>query len=235
MPRYRVQFSKEGPARFLSHLDLVRTTERALRRARLPLAFSQGFNPHPRFSFAAPLPVGVAGEQEYLDIELEKNISPKEIISRLNMVFPEGIRVKEARPVSDRAPSLMATLKKARYEVEMELSGPLTNSALQGCLDSFLALSAVEAATKKKDRQKTKDIRPGIYRLQGKVEQKKVVLEMELQAGSSGNVRPEEVCRGLLEKCGLPVLLQTCRIKRTGLFFEKSSDSRESGRTATEE
>ncbi|MEW5899766.1 MAG: TIGR03936 family radical SAM-associated protein, partial [Bacillota bacterium] len=144
MPRYRVQFSKEGPARFWSHLDLVRNFERALRRAGLPMLYSQGFNPRPRFSFAAPLPVGMAGEKEYLDLELEQNISPREIFFRLSRVFPPGVRIKEVQPVRDDAPSLMAALEKAGYTVEAELSGEISDAGLQECLRSFLALPVVE-------------------------------------------------------------------------------------------
>ncbi|MEW6423591.1 MAG: TIGR03936 family radical SAM-associated protein [Bacillota bacterium] len=221
MPRYRVQFSKDGPARFLSHLDLVRTFERAVRRAGLPVAFSQGFNPHPRFSFAAPLPVGVAGEQEYLDIELEQNISPKEIFFRLSGVSPAGLQIKEVRPLEDNSPSLMAALEKAGYEVEAELSEAVTNAALQKNIRSFLALEVVNAAKKKKGELKTRNIRPGIYRLRGKAEEKRVVLEMELQAGSAGYVRPEEVWQSFVEKYRLPVLPETIKVKRTELFFNE--------------
>lgn len=222
MPRYRVWFSKDGPARFLSHLDLVRTFERAVRRAGLPVAFSQGFNPHPRFSFAAPLPVGVAGEQEYLDIELEQNISPKEIFFRLSGVFPAGLQIKEVRPLEDNAPPLLAALEKAGYEVEAELSEAVTNAALQKNIRSFLALEVVNVVKKKKGELKTRNIRPGIYRLRGKVEKKRVVLEMELQAGNAGHVRPEEVWQSFVEKYRLPVLQETIKVKRTKLFFNES-------------
>lgn len=221
MPRYRVQFSKEGPARFWSHLDLVRNFERALRRAGLPVLYSQGFNPHPRFSFAAPLPVGMAGEKEYLDLELEQNISPKEIFFRLSRVFPPGVRIKEVQPVRDDAPSLMAALEKAGYTGEAELSGEISDAGLQECLQSFLALPVVEAAKKKKGEVTTRNIRPGIYRLEGRAGPRKVFLEMELQAGSRGHVRPEEVLESLAKEGGFPVLLETAVFKRTGLFFKK--------------
>lgn len=219
MFRYRVLFSKEGPARFWSHLDLVRTTERALRRAGLPLAFSQGFHPHPRFSFAAPLPVGMAGEKEYCEVELAQNISPKEVFSRLGAVFPEGIRIKNVRLVPPGAPSLMAALERASYAAVMELSAAFPDTVLQEHIRLFLALDVLPVTRKKEGRLQTRNIRPGIYRFQGRVEQNKVYLTMELQAGSSGNVRPEEVIQCFLERTVLPVLPETLKIKRTELFF----------------
>lgn len=220
MPRYRVRFSKDGPARFFSHLDLVRTSERAMRRAGLPVAFSQGFHPHPLFSFAAPLPVGIAGENEYLELELEKNIPTKEILSRLSLVFPEGIQIKEIWPVNDDPPSLMAALEKASYKVEIELSRVLTEEELKRLIRSFLALDLIEVTRKKKDRFHKRNIRPGILSLQGRVKGEKMILEMELQAGSTGNVRPEEVLESFLKKNELFVFFETGTIKRMGLFFK---------------
>jgi radical SAM-linked protein len=191
-----------------------------MRRAGLPVAFSQGFHPHPLFSFAAPLPVGIAGENEYLELELEKNIPTKEILSRLSLVFPEGIQIKEIWPVNDDPPSLMAALEKASYKVEIELSRVLTEEELKRLIRSFLALDLIEVTRKKKDRFHKRNIRPGILSLQGRVKGEKMILEMELQAGSTGNVRPEEVLESFLKKNELFVFFETGTIKRMGLFFK---------------
>jgi radical SAM-linked protein len=115
MPRYRVMYAKEGPASYISHLDLIRAFERAARRAGLPLAFTQGFNPHPKLSFAAPLAVGTAGEAEFADLELTGNISVGVVAKSLSDAMPEGLRVIEIRLAPDSAPALMATVDLAGY------------------------------------------------------------------------------------------------------------------------
>lgn len=219
MPRYRVEFSKEGPARFLSHLDLVRTTERALRRADLPLAFSRGFHPHPLVQFAFPLPVGTAGEREYFDVELEKNISLKELFQRLRPAFPEGIRIKGVEPVPEGALSLEAEIKRAGYRAEVELAGALPAGELQEAIRRFLDLEVLEVQKSKKGRVKTENIRPGIYALRGTAEEGKLVLEMELRAGGEGFVRPEEVVSLFFEKAEIPVHRDTLELTRTALIF----------------
>ena len=97
MAVYRMMYAKVGPARFISHLDLLRTFGRAARRAGLPLAFTQGFNPHPKITFAAPLAVGIAGEAEFADLELTRKIPAPVVARALTGALPEGLSVLEVR------------------------------------------------------------------------------------------------------------------------------------------
>ncbi len=217
MTRYRIQFSKNGPAKFISHLDLLRNFERAFRRAGLPLAFSEGFNPHPRLFFAAPLPVGMEGEREYLDLELEKNIEIKNLF--LSNVFPEGIQIKKIWRLRGNEKALMATLEKASYSIEADFQGPAHQENLNREIQSFLSAGVIEVTVKKKDCSRIRNIRPGIYNLKGRFEPNRLYLEMELQAGSSGNIRPEEVFGAFMEKSGLIHNVTDFNIKRTNLFF----------------
>jgi len=219
LTRYRIQFSKGGPAKFISHLDLLRGFERALRRAGLPVAFSKGFNPHPRLSFAAPLPVGVEGEKEYLDVELEKNIAIKDLFLLLSNVLPEGIQIKKVWLLQGSEKALMATVEKASYRAETNFSRPASEENLTEEIQSFLAAGVIEVAAKKKDCSKSRNIRPGIYSLKGRFELNKLILEMELQTGSTGNIRPEEVLVAFLEKSHFNLCVKDFDIKRTNLFF----------------
>ncbi|MFA4886471.1 MAG: TIGR03936 family radical SAM-associated protein, partial [Desulfotomaculaceae bacterium] len=88
MFRYRIIYAKEGPARYISHLDLLRVFDRAARRGGLPVAYTQGFNPHPKMSFAAPLSVGTAGEAEFADMELTRDIPVADMESALAGSMP---------------------------------------------------------------------------------------------------------------------------------------------------
>jgi len=219
MFRYRIQFSKLGPAGYLSHLDLVRTFERAMRRAGLPLAFSQGFNPHPRFNFAAPLPVGVCGEREYLDLELEEELPPDELARRLAACLPEGLSVAQARPVPPQSPALMAVVQRAVYRVCLTLREEAADEQLAEYLRCLLNLPAVTVIRRSREGvEKSRDIRPGIFSLAGRVQGRRAELEMELQIGGGGNVRPEEVIAALVEQCGLPASPAAAAVTRTGLF-----------------
>lgn len=212
-------FSKCGPARYISHLDLVRTFERAIRKAGLPVAFSQGFNPHSIFSFAAPLPVGVVGKKECLEIKLISDVLPEQIHSLFSAVLPEGIKPGRVWQVPDNAPSPMSVVKKAVYEVKVEPVRMLTSTGLEECIKSFLGLSEILVTGRtKKGHKKIRDIRPGIYALAGRMDKGAAVLEMELQAGSDGNVRPEEVIQAFIEKNALTVIPDGLTIIRIGLY-----------------
>lgn len=114
--RMRLRLSKEGDARFVGHLDMMRLLERALRRARLPVAYSKGFNPHPRISLASALPLGVSSRAEYADVILDRPVRPGVFAERLNSVLPAGVRVLGCEEAPAGGPSLAAIMETSRYE-----------------------------------------------------------------------------------------------------------------------
>ncbi len=99
--KVRIKFSKQGPVKFVGHLDTMRYFQKAIRRAGLPVAFSGGYSPHMIMSFAAPLGVGTTSKGEYFDVEFTEVISTKEIVERLNGTMAEGMQVLSARQVED--------------------------------------------------------------------------------------------------------------------------------------
>lgn len=218
MPRYRIKYSKRGTSCYISHLDLVRTLERAFRRAGLPIAFSEGFNPHPRFSFAAPLPVGVEGLAEVLEVELQEPVEHKDLAERLNGTLPPGLVVLEVTSVPDNAPAPMATLTGACYVVhidEDDLPGPLPEGAVQDFLDQ----ERIEVTRKGKDgKKKIRDIRPGILKMEVLSQVSGLTVQLELKTGSAMNVRPEEVIEAFFRFNGMTVDKADLEIVRTELF-----------------
>lgn len=219
MPRYRIRYSKEGPARFISHLDLLRTFERAFRRAALPLAFSQGFNPHPKFSFGAPLPVGVPGENEYMEIELAEDMPPGDIKESLGGALPGGIYLGAVFQVPDNSPAIMSLIDRAGYTVRLEFYEPVDAGLFEGCIADLLALPELPVTrTNKEGKIKIHDIRPGIFRLEGAARGDVAVLDMEIKTGSTGNIRPEEVIGQLTGICKLPVAEYGMQITRNVLY-----------------
>lgn len=220
MPRVRIGFSKGTGVRFVSHLDLLKAFERAIRRAGIPIAFSEGFNPHPKMSFASALAVGVTSDAEYMDMDLREDVEPAEIARRLAEVLPSGIEIKSIRLVPDISPPLMAVVSRARYEVRARFADPYTEDKLQECIKETLNRKelVVEKNTKKGPR--LKDIRPGILSLTAQAAGDEAVFDMLLQTGNEGNTRPEEVIRGMHNAMGLPVEPDSVRIHRTGLYIE---------------
>src|SRR5512146_3064799 len=102
--RIRITFTKQGALRYTGHLDLHRLWERALRRASLPLAYSQGFHPQPKMNMAAALPLGFSSRCEMMDLKFEQDIPLAELPERLNGTLPAGLRVTGVEQVEDRAP-----------------------------------------------------------------------------------------------------------------------------------
>ena len=118
--KLRVKITKEGDIRFISHLEYFRAINRAIRRARLPVAYSEGFNPHIRMSLASALGVGIASMSEYAEIDLEEEITPEEAKQLLNENLPQGLRVIDADVVSRKERKLMAQLEGATYTAIFE-------------------------------------------------------------------------------------------------------------------
>ena len=198
MPRFRINYSKQGPAGYISHLDLARTLERSFRRARLPIAYSEGFNPHPRFSFAPPLPVGMEGLKEVLDVELTEQVDCRELAERLNSTLPEGLAVVQVQEILQNTLKL-STISAAGYLVSIPKNS-LSVSKLNEALTGFMAQLTIEIISKSKGgKQKTKDIRPGIMEMEQLNQEENLTYRLVLKTGSALNVRPEDVMEAFFQ------------------------------------
>jgi len=120
MQRLRVRFSRGEKVKFISHLDIMRLWQRALHRAGIPLAYSEGFNPRPRISLAAPLAVGVTSEAELMDIFCTGWVSPHFFTAAVSQQLPPGIKMLQVSPIALTLPSLQAQVRHAEYSVEVE-------------------------------------------------------------------------------------------------------------------
>lgn len=224
MPVYRMMYAKEGPARYISHLDLLRTFERAARRAGLPVAFTSGFNPHPKISFAAPLGVGTAGEKEFADLELAGEVPAVSIQRFLSGTLPEGLRLLEVRKIKEQAPALMSMVERATYRGEARLECPVTKAALDRAIKAFL--DQPEILVKRKNKAgdiKVYDIRPGIFAMSGRLDNDIIIIETELKTGSRDNIRFEEVVEAFKENSNMPIKGKFIPY-RTGLYTVLDKD-----------
>ncbi|OPY57782.1 MAG: hypothetical protein A4E55_01390 [Pelotomaculum sp. PtaU1.Bin035] len=192
----------------------------------MPLAFTQGFNPHPKISFAAPLGVGIAGEAEYADFELTLDVPVDELFRALSGALPEGLQLTGIRSIHDHSPALMASVDRATYRAEVKLSRPIGQEELDDVIASFMARPEIYVERKNKTGGKRKhDIRPGINVMSGKSENDIMVIEADLKTGSSGNVRLEEVLEAFIKSSHLPVCGRFV-LTRTGIFAAKGQEKK---------
>jgi radical SAM-linked protein len=120
MQRLRIRFGRGEEIKYISHLDLMRLWQRALARADIPLAYSEGFNPHPRMSLAAPLALGVTSEAELMDIFLARWSSPHAFTAAITQQMPRGIEIRQVFNIAPTMPSLQSQVSCAEYNVGLE-------------------------------------------------------------------------------------------------------------------
>lgn len=215
--RYRIKFAKDGLAVYISHLDLMRTWERALRRAGVRLAFSAGFNPHPKMSFAQALALGVDSCAEYLDLELVHEIDCAREKELLNQVLPSGIRVLQLAALADDEEPAMAQVTAAAYIFRGRSEQDL--SAWQKGIDALLQRQEVVIVRDGKKGLRELNIAEFILDLAVEKESDEVKLSLLASAGSRGNLRPQEVLQALEKYAGL--ILADYQLVRTGLYCSK--------------
>jgi radical SAM-linked protein len=209
---YAVSYAQKGPARFLSHLEVVRVFERAFRRASLPLKLSQGFNPRPYLWFALPLPVGTAGRSEYLVVELAEPFGPEAVLGRLAPELPEGFALKAVRSVAPGA-DLSRLAEAAAYRVRPGWRPEPRPEEVRQAAKELMGRPSFSVTVK----DKPKDIRPGILVLRARPRASRLVLVMLLSTEPGRYVRPEAVLHALAELGGWKAE-EPPWVERLGLF-----------------
>ena len=213
----RSRFSVQDGCRFLSHLDTLKAMERALRRAGLPVVFSQGFNPHPQMAFGPARAVGLASLSEYFDVELSENMLPEIFRERLGAQLPLGFKLLETREVPVGIKALMAVLNCAVYQVHLDCPAMISQTELDQRTAAVFSQEAIVVVRHSPKGIKRSDIRPGIWQLSAQADSSGILVKMEVRLGGEGNVRPTEVVEALgLLDC------QIVETLRTGLFVRQT-------------
>ncbi len=196
MQRLRLTFSRGDEVKYISHLDLMRTWSRVLRRAGIPLAYSEGYSPHPRISLAAPLPIGVTGDAELMDISLQKAVSPRFLIQTVRRELPAGIDVLQVQQIPPNSPSLQSQVRYAEYHVAVA-SGK-SEEEIHQAIASLLQAECLPWQHMRDTGPRRYDLRPLINDiwLIG-VRNSTCLLDMRLRCGSQGTGRPEQVTAAL--------------------------------------
>lgn len=192
--RLRIRFAKRGQLRFASHRDFQRAFERALRRAEVPIAYSHGFSPHPRVSYAGAAPTGAASEAEYLEIAVTARCDPAIVQRALDAALPPGLDIIDV--VEASAGSLADRVTASEWEIRI----PNTDSArVSAAIQAFLAAESIEVERPTKTGVKTLDARRSIVRLAvvGEYSDPPCAILKVVVRHETPTVRPDDVLAGL--------------------------------------
>ncbi len=204
MPKFLLIFEKNEPVRWLGHLDILRTFERSIRRAGLPIAFSAGFNPRERLYFASALSTAITGAAEPMVLELNQSLPPEDILETLNCALPPGIRIRECQEIPDiGSKDLLNTYNRAEYILVVDDPGCHPSHKIKEIITDTLQLEEIPILRAREGRSKTVDLRPHIFELE-------LIDERELDSrfsvrilvaiGESGSAKPAEVIAFLENK-----------------------------------
>lgn len=211
--RLRITFSQQGALRYVGHLDVVRTWERALRRAGVPLAYSAGFNPGPRLFFASGLPLGTTGRAEIADVVLNQPMEPAAFMAAVNAQMPPDLRLLQVEEAPLKSPALQAILQASLWQADVATT--LDEATLQARLTTFLASVELPADKRRKGRQVSYDLRPLVLDLRylGEPETGWQRIGMTLRSAPEATGRADAVLTAL----GLGE--SVARIERVQLIF----------------
>lgn len=194
MINIRLKFSKGEEVKYISHLDLMRTFQRAIRRAGIPIAYSAGFNPHQEISFGAPLALGVTSSAEYVDMWLSEKIEIRSMIDKLNETLPDGIKVSDGIVLSDKAKNAMSLVTHSRYTIKFKLENA-DEKVVHEKIHEFLEQEQIlikKEQPKKNFALKEINIKPMIYQMKLLfVKDDECFFNCLLSSGSKANLKPE--------------------------------------------
>lgn len=210
--KIRIKFSKYGPIKFIGHLDVMRYFQKAIRRAEIDIAYSEGFSPHQIMSFAAPLSVGHTSQGEYFDIEVNQFTGCEDTKNRLQNVMVEGIDVLAVQELTEKDGNAMASVTAASYLVSFRDESVLPDGWQEGLMAFYSQPEIpVTKPNKKGKGEKEIDLKESIYDLEIRKGSKKwedqeevpaFEVYMLLNASSAGNIKPGFVLEKFFETMG---------------------------------
>lgn len=220
MNKYVIRFTKQGYIKYTSHLDMLRLFKRAFKKCGIDMAYSQGFNPHPKMGFAQPLSLGYTSICEYLELETKEHYEPEMIVEKIVNYMPEGVEIAGCSYFPREIKSLAAAACEAEYTVVFPVKNDI--GKYTEILEEFLSQQKISA---KKRQKKTKkmievDIRPKIRGIEVQ-NGEKLTLLMNLDCGSTSNLSPEQVISSFSEFAGLSVARYDIEIERKSIKFDK--------------
>jgi len=195
--RMRIEYQVGPDHRFMANLDMMHVVERALRRAEIPYHLSEGFNPHIRLSMGTVLPVGIWGEKEYFDLDMDE-LDRDDFIARMNQALPPGIRINSCRVISAATPALMKSINVSRYAFRFDRG----QVGLEAIIEAIMRQTAIVVPSRGKNKNACKDLRPGLYELTLQKDDEGLLLEALVSVNEPLNIRFDEIL-GMLVSFGV--------------------------------
>ncbi len=214
--KLRMQITKDKDIRFISHLEYVRTIGRAIRRAKLPAAYSEGFNPHLKFSLASALGVGVVSYTEFVEIELAEPMEVEAAARALDVALPRGIRVLAADAVDTHHAALMSQAAGALYRVTLPYAGEVEEAVRQ--FNAAGSLLFQKAAPKTKAKVKEIDVKFYIPQLKAERVGKNIVFTFDCKITPTGSMKAVDLLNALNEQYALQLPVELADIERLKLY-----------------
>ena len=214
--KLRMQITKDRDIRFISHLEYVRTIERAIRRAKLPAAYSEGFNPHLKFSLASALGVGVVSYTEFVEIELAEPMEVELAAKALDKALPRGIRVLAADAVANNTAALMAEAAGASYVVTLPFAEDISEAVAS--YNEAEELLFKKAAPKRKEKFKEIDVKFYIPKIAVKQKDGKTSFAFECKITPTGSMKAVDLLNALNEAYALNLPVEMADIERHTLY-----------------
>lgn len=196
MQRLRIRFSRAEEIKYISHLDIMRMWERVLRRAELPLAYSEGFSPHPRISLAVPLAIGVTSDAELMDIYISRWVSPNWFTANASRQLPPGVRIMGTYPVALTIPSLQSQVRQAEYRTEV--AAEVGTEDIGSAITRLLALEHLPWHHQRDTGERNYDLRAlvdDVWLIDWREPAGTIGLRLRCDSGGAG--RPEQVILAL--------------------------------------
>lgn len=217
----RIKYEKTGVLRFIGHLDVMRFFQKAIRRAKLDVAYSQGFSPHQIISFAAPMPIGMTSEGEYFDGVFNSVTSTNDMMNKLNSVMPEGIKVHDIVLLPDDAKNSMSIVSASDYYIYKNEEAELNYvELLVDKLNEFKALPTINVIRKTKSKEEESDIKPFIY----DIKLYKDGIYLLLASGSKYNLKPDSVVEAMCNYAGIEYNRYDYMVHRLETYMGEKND-----------
>ena len=221
--RYLIKFTKEENIKFISHLDVLKTIQKNIRRAELPIEYSKGFNPHMSTSIAQPLSVGVYSCGEYMDMVLEREMDENEIIDRLNKTAPSGIKYISALAIpyvegQKKVPQAMAMIDAARYTIKVKYSDA---SNLEKEINELLSREQWNTIKKSKKGEREVDLKSLIKEFKFWIKDEVLILNVLISTGSREHLSADLLVKYIQENTSNALIDSFVAIKREEMYFYK--------------